>query len=85
MQSELERAGLLSAMDFRAGSCEDALRPILANVKRKSSWLVGKGRILDKGRLSELLRTRARILNETDKARRRGRGGEGGVRKIRWR
>jgi hypothetical protein len=37
MQSELERAGLLSAMDFRTGSCEDALRPILANVKRKSS------------------------------------------------
>jgi hypothetical protein len=47
--------------------------------------LVGKGRILDKGRLSELLRTRARILNERDKARRRSRGGEGGVRKIRWR
>jgi hypothetical protein len=44
MQSELERVGLLGAMDFRTDSCENAVRSVLANVKRELSWLVGKRR-----------------------------------------
>jgi hypothetical protein len=76
MQSELERAGLLGTMDFRTSNCEDALRPVLTNVKRELNWLVGKWRKLEKGRLSELLRARARIVNEGEKVRRRSRVGE---------